>query len=153
MSVKLAPRSWGAEIALSGMRVLLGLLFLTVWASNLHKGLYEPDGYAGLIRGYIAAGTAPGPWKDVMGFAADHAPVFAPAQLIGEVALGVLLVVGLWILPVGLGAWALLLGLWISELGVPGEWAWSLVFPAVAALAVAILPESRLWSLDARRGG
>ena len=42
------------------------------------------------------------------------------------------------------------LGLWISELGVPGEWAWSLVFPAVVALAVAVVPEARRWSLDAR---
>lgn len=151
MSVTLAPRSRGAEVALSGMRILLGVLFLTVWASNLHKGLYTPNGYAGLIRGYVGDGDAPGLWKDVMRFVADHAAIFARVQLITEVTLGALLVAGLWILPAGIGAWALLFGLWVSELGVPGEWAWSLVFPAVVALVVALVPESRRWSLDERR--
>ena len=147
----MAPRSRGAEISLSGMRILLGLLFLTVWASNLHKGLYGPGPYAGLIRGYAADGDAPGLWKEMMGFIADHAPVFARLQLVGELALGVLLVIGLWLRVVGVLAWAFLLGLWISEIGAPGEWAWSLVFPAVVALAVAFVPEAQRFTLGARR--
>lgn len=146
-----APRSRGAEITLSGMRILLGVLFLTVWASNLHKGLFDPGAYAGLIRGYAATGDAPGLWKEVMRFVADHASVFARLQLVGELALGVLLVIGLWLRVVGVAAWAFLLGLWVSELGVPGEWTWSLVFPAVVALAVAVVPDARRWSLDGRR--
>ena len=147
----MAPRSRGAGITLSGMRILLGVLFLTVWASNLHKGLYGPGPYAGLIRGYAADGNAPGLWKEMMGFIADHASVFARLQFVGELALGVLLVIGLWLRVVGVLAWAYLLGLWISEIGAPGEWAWSLVFPAVVALAIALVPEARRWSLDARR--
>ena len=147
----MAPRSRGAGITLSGMRILLGVLFLTVWASNLHKGLYGPGPYAGLIRGYAADGDAPGLWKEMMGFIADHASVFARLQFVGELALGVLLVIGLWLRVVGVLAWAYLLGLWISEIGAPGEWAWSLVFPAVVALAIALVPEARRWSLDARR--
>lgn len=146
-----ALRSQGAEITLSGMRILLGILFLTVWASNLHKGLYEPDAYAGLIRGYVSHGHAPGFWKDVMRFVADHASVFAPLQLGTELVLGVLLLLGLGLRLVGIGAWAWLLGLWISELGVPGEWAWALVFPAIIALAASTVPEAQRWSLDARR--
>jgi len=147
----MAPRSRGAEITLSGMRILLGVLFLTVWGSNLHKGLYGPDAYAGVIRGYVAGGEAPELWKEMMGFIADHASVFARLQLVGELALGVLLVVGLWVRIVGVLAWAFLLGLWISEIGAPGEWAWSLVFPAVVALAVAFVPEAWRFTLDARR--
>ena len=150
MSVTSVPRSRGAEITLSGMRILLGVLFLTVWGSNLHKGLYGPDAYAGLIRGYAADGNAPGFWKEIMRFVADHASVFARLQLVGEFTLGALLAVGLWLRIAGVAAWAYLLGLWVSELGVPGEWAWSLVFPAVVALAVAVVPEARRWSLDAR---
>lgn len=147
----MAPRSRGAEISLSGMRILLGLLFLTVWASNLHKGLYGPGPYAGLIRGYADGGDAPRLWKEMMGFIADHAAVFARLQFAGELALGVLLVIGRWLRVVGVLAWAFLLGLWISEIGAPGEWAWSLVFPAVVALTVAFVPEARRWSVDARR--
>ena len=147
----MAPRSRGVEITLSGMRILLGVLFLTVWGSNLHKGLYGPEAYAGLIRGYADGGEAPGLWKEMMRFIADHAGGFARLQFVGELALGVLLVIGLWLRVVGVLAWAFLLGLWISEIGAPGEWAWSLVFPAVVALAVAFIPEARRWSLDARR--
>ncbi len=138
--------------AFAGLRILLGLLFLTVWASNLHKGLYGPAKYEGLIQHYIADGNAPGLWKNVMRLVADHASVFARAQLIGELALGLLLVSGFGLRFTGLAAWAFLTSLWISELGVPGEWAWSLVFPAVVAFLVAFLPESRFLSLDARRG-
>jgi len=151
VSVSSALRSQGAEITLSGMRILLGILFLTVWGSNLHKGLYEPDAYAGLIRGYVSHGNAPGVWKDVMRFVADHASVFAPLQLVTELVLGCLLLLGLGLRFVGIGAWAWLLGLWISELGVPGEWAWALVFPAIIALAAAVVPEAQSWSLDAKR--
>ena len=127
------------------------MLFLTVWGSNLHKGLYGADSYAGVVRGYADGGEAPALWKDLMGFIADHATVFARLQFVGELALGVLLVIGLWLRIVGVLAWAFLLGLWISEIGAPGEWAWSLVFPGVVALAVAFVPEARRWSLDARR--
>ena len=151
MSVSEALRSRGAEMAFAGLRILLGLLFLTVWASNLHRGRYGPDGYEELIRRYVAEGNAPGVWKDVMRFAADHAAVFARAQLVGELALGLLLVGGALLRLAGLGAWVFLTALWISELGVPGEWVWSLVFPAVIAFLVALLPESRFLSLDARR--
>ena len=145
-----ALRSRGAEVAIAGLRILLGILFLTVWASNLHKGLYGPDGYEALIRRYVAQGSAPGLWKDAMRFAAGHAGVFARAQLVGELALGLLLLGGALIRPAGLAAWLFLASLWISELGVPSEWAWSLVFPAVIAFLVALLPESRFLSLDTR---
>jgi uncharacterized membrane protein YphA (DoxX/SURF4 family) len=149
----MAPRSRGAGITLSGMRILLGVLFLTVWGSNLHKGIYGPDSYAGVIRGYVVGGEAPALWKEMMGFVADHASVFARLQFVGELTLGALLVLGLWLRVVGVLAWAFLLGLWISEIGAPGEWAWSLVFPAIVALAVAFVPEARCWSLDGRRHG
>ena len=151
MSVKEALRSRGAEMALAGLRALLGVLFLTVWASNLQKGLYAPSGYEARIRSYVADGSAPGLWKDVMRLVADHAALFARAQLVGELALGLLLLAGALIRTAGLAAWLFLTSLWISELGVPGEWAWSLVFPAVVAFLVALLPESRFLSLDARR--
>ena len=151
MSVSEALRSRGAEMAFAGLRILLGLLFLTVWASNLHRGRYGPSGYEALIRRYVAQGNAPELWKDVMRLVADHAEVFARAQLVAELALGLLLVAGVLIRLAGLGAWVFLTSLWVSELGVPGEWAWSLVFPAVIAFLVALLPESRFLSLDARR--
>jgi hypothetical protein len=40
--------------------------------------------------------------------------------------------------------------LWSSEIGVPGEWIWALVFPALVAFAVAVLPEAQRFGLDER---
>ena len=150
MSVSPALRSRRVEIVMAGLRVTLGLLFLTVWASNVDKGLYGADQYAALIRSYMNEGDAPGLWKDLMGVIADGAAVFSKLQLVTELALGVLLTVGLVTRTAAGVAWIFLTSLWISELGVPNEWTWSLVFPALAAFAVAWLPEARAYSLDER---
>lgn len=150
MSVSDAPRSRRTEIVMAGLRITLGALFLTVWGSNVNKGLYGADEYAALIRSYIDEGDAPGPWKELMDVVADGAPVFSKLQLVTELALGVLLTLGLATRIAAVVAWAFLTSLWISELGAPNEWTWSLVFPAMAAFAVAWLPEAKAYGLDAR---
>jgi uncharacterized membrane protein YphA (DoxX/SURF4 family) len=153
MSVRVASRSRSAEIVLVAFRVMLGVLFLSVWASNLNKGLYGADEYAALIEGYAEDGDAPGAWKEVMRFVADNASIFSKLQLVAELAFGVLLTVGLFTRIAGFAAWGFLTALWISEIGVPNEWIWSLVFPAMAAFAVAWLPTARAYSLDERLEG
>ena len=100
----------------SVLRVMLGGLFVSVFFENLNKHLYEKAGYAALINGYRTEGNAPGVWKDVERFVADHGSFLAPAQAVFELSLGVLLVLG-----IGTGAVALVtavhLGaLWVSEL-------------------------------------
>ena len=151
MSVTGAPRSRSVEeIVLAGFRVMLGLLFLTVWGSNLNKGLYGAEEYAALIDGYADEGDAPGFWKALMRFVADGATVFSKLQLVAELVFGVCLVLGLFTRIVGLAASVFLTVLWISEIGVPNEWIWSLVFPAMAAFAVGVLPAARAYSMDER---
>src|SRR2546430_5986125 len=80
---------------LSVLRVMLGALFVSVFFENLNKHLYEAKGYAALIGNYRAEGTAPGAWKDVEKFIADHGSFFAPVQAVFELSLGVLLVLGI----------------------------------------------------------
>jgi uncharacterized membrane protein YphA (DoxX/SURF4 family) len=128
---------------------MLGLLFLSVWGSNLHKGLYHPGPYAALIDRYADTGDAPGPWKAVMRFVADHATVASKLQLVTEFLLGALLAVGLATRPVAVAAGVFLSALWLSEIGVPHEWVWSLVFPALVAFTLAIVSAGRVLGLDA----
>ena len=149
MSVIGARRSAGMPLVLFVFRVLLGVLFLSVWGSNLDKGLYDNGPYAALIRGYVENGDAPAVWKDVMTFVADNAAVFSKLQLVGELGLGVLLVVGFATRLVGVAAGLFLGVLWLSEIGVPNEWIWSLVFPTLGAFAVALLSAGRVLGLDA----
>jgi len=148
VSVSTASRSGGGP-AIAALRVMLGVLFLSVWASNLSKGLYDRGPYAALIDGYVATGKAPEAWKDVMRFVADHAAVASKLQLVTELAFGILLVVGLAVRPVAAAAGVFLSALWLSEVGVPHEWIWSLVFPALVAFYLAIVSGGRVLGLDA----
>ena len=148
MSMIRASRS-GGTLMIAFLRVMLGLLFLSVWASNLHKGLYDQGHYAALINSYIDSGKAPGPWKDIMQVTADHAAVAAKIQLVTEVAFGVLLVLGVAIRPVAISAGLFLSSLWLSEIGVPHEWIWSLVFPALVAFYLGVVSAGRQFGLDA----
>lgn len=136
------------RIILATVRVTLGVLFLSVWVQNVRKGLYSADGFAGLTRHYRDTGSAPGIWKDVMGWVADHANVIGPFQMVGEFALGALLLAGVATRLMGFAAAGFLSLLWLSEVGVPNEWIWSLVFPVLAALSVAILSGGRAYGLD-----
>ena len=131
-----------AGLVLSLLRVMLGVLFITVWVENLRKDLYDPGPYAALINGYADEGDAPGFWKELIRFVADNAEVFSKLQLVAELAFGILLLLGLFTRIVGLLAGGFLTTLWISEIGVPNEWVWSLVSPALVALTVALLPEA-----------
>src|SRR5947208_3926645 len=91
------PPSSAAEplLLLAVLRLTLGTLFVWVFFENLDKGLYTPGGYASLIRHYVETDTAPAAWKAVMRFMADRAAVAAPLQGVIELALGILLLLGL----------------------------------------------------------
>jgi uncharacterized membrane protein YphA (DoxX/SURF4 family) len=138
----------GVVLMLVVLRLALGALFLSVWGSNIDKGLYDPAPYANLIGVYVDEGDAPGFWKEFMRFVADNAEVASKLQLVTELALGVLLALGLATRPAGIVAALFLTALWISEIGVPNEWIWSLVFPALAACSVALLSAGRWYGLD-----
>lgn len=134
---------------LSGLRIALGALFISVFFENLNKDLYTSEGYSSLIDSYRLgtdtepATNAPGPWKDFMGFIADNASVFAPLQAGFELALGIALVLGIATGVVALVAGAHLTALWISELGI--FWVWELLSLMILAFAVglAALPQLR----------
>jgi uncharacterized membrane protein YphA (DoxX/SURF4 family) len=122
---------------LSVLRVMLGALFVSVFFENLNKHLYEAKGYAALILRYRAEGTAPGAWKDVEKFIADHASFFAPVQAVFELSLGVLLVLGIGTGLVALVSGGHLTALWVSELA-PRRWVWEILSPLVIAVVVGL---------------
>jgi len=119
------------------LRVVLGALFISVFFDNLEKSLYTPGPYAGLIDDYAERNHAPGFWSDgFMGFVSDNASVFAPAQAGFELALGVLLVLGIATGAVALVAAGHLTALWISELGI--FWVWEVLSLIVVAAVVGL---------------
>ncbi len=146
-----APVSFaGQRDAANGLalvRVTIGAMLVWVFFENLGKGLYTPQGYAGLIRHYIEASHAPAAWKAVMGLAANHAAMAAPMQAVTEISLGILLVIGLLTRPAAFVAFLYLASLWVSEWGT--SWIWELLVPVLASLGLAVGRAGRAWGIDA----
>lgn len=133
----LAPQTSTFYVAL--LRILLGVLFLVTWAENLDKDLYTPDGLQGFLEYSLDAGSPPA-WyesfiRDVIIPIRD---VFAPFQLITELALGLFLLVGLLTRPVAIGGFFFVLNTYLISIGNPSEWEWS-YFTIMGALAVVAL--------------
>src|SRR5215470_2665407 len=143
----LALQSNRAQCALTILRLALGALFISVFFENLHKGLYSPSGYSGLINFYIAKGHGPQLLKSVMAVMASHATVAGPMQAVTEISFGVLLFIGLLTRPVALGAFLFLSTLWMAEWGT--SWIWELLIPMSVALALMIGAAGRKWGVDA----
>jgi uncharacterized membrane protein YphA (DoxX/SURF4 family) len=136
-----------AAKGLAIVRLTIGAMFVWVFFENLGKGLYTPAGYAGLINYYIQHGHSPAAWKAVMGLAASHAAMAAPAQALTEISLGILLVIGLLTRPAAFVAFLYLGSLWVSEWGT--AWIWELLVPVLASLALAVGRAGRTWGVDA----
>jgi uncharacterized membrane protein YphA (DoxX/SURF4 family) len=136
-----------ARIGLAIVRLTIGAMFVWVFFENLGKGLYSPVGYSGLINYYLQHDHAPAVWKAVMAAAANHAAMAAPLQAITEIALGVLLVIGLLTRPVAFIAFLYLASLWVSEWGT--SWIWELLVPVLASLGLAVGRAGRTWGVDA----
>ncbi len=136
-----------AACGLTIVRVTIGAMLVSVFFENLHKGLYTPAGYAGLINYYIKNSHSPAVWKTVMGLAASHAAMAAPMQALTEISLGILLVIGLLTRPAAFVAFLYLGSLWVSEWGT--AWIWELLVPVLASLGVAVGSAGRTWGIDA----
>src|ERR1700688_162076 len=136
-----------AANGLAIVRVTIGAMLVWVFFENLGKGLYTPEGYAGLINYYIKHGHSPAVWKAVEGLVANHAALAAPAQAVTEISLGVLLVIGLLTRPAAFVAFLYLASLWVSEWGT--SWIWELLVPVMASLGLAVGRAGRAWGIDA----
>jgi len=136
-----------AGCGLAVVRITIGAMFVSVFFENLHKGLYTPGGYAGLIHYYIEKGHAPAVWKAVMASAASHAAMAAPMQAIAEMAFGILLIFGLVTRPIAFLSFLYLGSLWMSEWGT--AWIWELLVPVLASLGLAMGRAGRTCGIDA----
>jgi uncharacterized membrane protein YphA (DoxX/SURF4 family) len=133
--------------ALAVIRIAIGAMFIWVFFENYNKGAYTPAGYRGVIDSYLKSGHAPGAWKSVMAFVADHARAAAPLQAITELGFGVALVTGTAARLAAAAAAGFLFTLWLSELGT--AWIWELLVPTIVAAALALTRPGRTWGVDA----
>lgn len=133
--------------ALAVIRIAIGAMFVWVFFENLGKGAYTPAGYRNVIEHYLEKGSAPGAWKSVMSFVADHAAVAGPLQAATELSFGLALVTGTASRLFAAAAAVFLFTLWVSELGA--AWIWELLIPTIAAAVLVATRPGRTWGVDA----
>lgn len=138
------------ELMLAGLRVLMGAIFLAVWADNLRKGLYSPDGWASFVQGY-ADTTKYDFYRNLLeSVFIPNAALFAPSQLIVElVAFGLFLVVGLFTPVAGLLAAGFQVNLLLATSGMT-DWPGTYVIMCLLLVAIALSQSGRTLGLDAR---
>jgi uncharacterized membrane protein YphA (DoxX/SURF4 family) len=130
------------------LRVMMGLVFLTTWASNLAKGLYG-DGFEPFIQGW-ADGT------EFRWYAALLNEVIIPnieilrvVQVVTEgLFMGLFLIIGLLTPLSAATAWFFVVNLFFASFGT-GEWPWTYIMMGVVLAVIALTRAGRSLGVDA----
>jgi hypothetical protein len=143
-------RSSRTELMMAGLRVMMGGIFLAVWADNLRKDLYTPERWADFVQEY-ADTTKVGFYADLLNdYVIPNAGVFAYGQLVTElVVMGLFLLVGLFTPIAGLVGAAFQFNLLLATSGIPTEWPGTYLIMFLVLLAVAFSQSGRTLGVDA----
>ena len=138
-----------ARQATAILRITLGVILVVTWFKNLQDGIYTADGIVGLFN-YLFNDNGGGPafYRSLINGTILQVPgLFAVFQLVGELLLGLGLLVGLFTPLAALGAALFFFNLFLAYLG-GSEWIWTYVLLTVSALVVALAQSGRAWGLD-----
>lgn len=139
--VKNSPPSPLVWMAL--MRIMLGLMFLTTWGSNLSKDLYTPDGLENFLRGQLNEDSLPFYQSFLEDVIIPAKAVFAPFQLVSEGLLGLALLLGIFTRPSTVIGFFFMVNVYLLSIGT-GEWAWS-YFLAIGLLGGVFFANAGRW--------
>jgi uncharacterized membrane protein YphA (DoxX/SURF4 family) len=137
------PLAW-----ISLLRITLGVLFLTTWASNLSKGFYTPDGLLDFFTNVFPQVDNPLAWYAAFidGVILPIRGFFAPFQLVTEFLIGLLLLLGFltpWTSAAGL---LFILNTFLATFG--HDWPWSYAMMLVMLFIVLVTRAGRSLGLD-----
>jgi uncharacterized membrane protein YphA (DoxX/SURF4 family) len=140
---------WYVSISwIAGLRILVGLMFLTTWGSNLMKGYYTPDGLARFFSQVYPQAENP---IAIYGAFINNIilpvrSVFAPFQLVAEGLLGGAILIGLFTPLVSLAGIFFLVNTFLASLG--HDWPWSYLLP-IGILTVTLFTQAgRAFGVD-----
>ena len=110
---------------ISLLRIMIGLLILTTWGSNLAKGFYTPEGLLNFFTNVFAQTDNPLTWYAafIENAIIPLRHVFAPFQLISEFLLGLFLLLGLFTPLTSVFAAFFILNTFLATYG--HDWPWS----------------------------
>jgi len=135
--------------AVAILRITLGVILVFAWFDNLQKDVYTADGIVSLFN-YLFNENGGGPafYRAIINGTILQVPgLFAVFQLVGELLLGLGLLVGLFTPLAAIGAALFFFNLFLAHLG-GHEWIWTYVLLTVSALVTALTQSGRAWGLD-----
>ena len=120
------------------LRVMIGLVFLTTWGSNLFKGFYTPDGLLNFFTNVFPQSENPLRWYAdfINNVILPVRGVFAPFQLVTEFLMGLALLVGAFTPLACAAAVFFLLNTFLATFG--HDWPWAYFMP-IGVLGVCFL--------------
>jgi uncharacterized membrane protein YphA (DoxX/SURF4 family) len=138
------PLSW---IAL--LRIMVGLVFLTSWASNLFQGFYTPEGLNRFFSEVYPQSQNPLAFYAafITGVILPIREVFAPFQLFAELLMSLALLVGAFTPFFSLAGIFFLANTFLATLG--HDWPWSYIMPIAILVVVFFTRAGRALGLDA----
>jgi uncharacterized membrane protein YphA (DoxX/SURF4 family) len=141
------------QIALSWvalLRIMLGVLFLTTWWSNMNKGFYTPDGLLDFFTNVFPQSNNPlGLYAAfIEGVILPIRGVFAPFQLVTEFLLGLFLLIGFLTPWTSVGAAFFILNTFLATFG--HDWPWSYAMILGILFVVFFTRAGRSLGVDAR---
>lgn len=131
------------------LRIMIGVLLITTWASNLKKGFYTPEGLQYFFTDVFPQNQNPLGWYAVFieGVILPIKGFFAPMQLVGEFLLGLFLVLG-FLTPITSALTAFfIINTFLASFG--HDWPWSYVTILGILFVVFVTRAGRSLGIDA----
>ena len=132
---------------IAALRIMMGLVFLTTWFSNLSKGLYG-EGFLPFIQGW-ADGTAFRWYADFL-----YAVIIPNIEIIRVIQIpteglimGVFLMIGLFTPLSAAAAWFFVVNLFLASFGT-GEWPWTYIMMGVMLAIIGLTKSGRAVGVD-----
>lgn len=137
------PINW-----IAALRIVIGLMFITTWLSNVTKNLYTPDGLLDFFTNSFPQSENPLTWYAAFidGVILPIRTVFAPFQLVMEFVLGLALVLGVFTRFFSLVGIFFLMNTFLATFG--HDWPWAYLLPISMLGVVWITKAGRVYGID-----
>jgi uncharacterized membrane protein YphA (DoxX/SURF4 family) len=123
---------------ISLLRILLGILFLTTWYSNLSKGFYTPDGLVDFFTNVFPQSENSLTWfaAFIDGVIIPIRGFFAPFQLVTEFLIGLFLLLGLFTPLTSLAAIFFIINTFLATFGHDWPWSYAMMLAMLAVILI-----------------
>lgn len=123
--IQSSPKTAVFWIAL--LRIMLGVLFITTWYSNLQKGFFTPEGLEEFFYNTFPQSENPLQWYAafIESVILPSRYVFGPFQMVTELLMGAALFFGVFTRLFSLGAAFFILNTFLASYGQ--DWPWSYI--------------------------